>query len=93
MPPHASSTADSSPALQTLLLCDLVASTQVVDRIGDARAGELLARHDRIARDLLQRFDGREIDTRDARMTDTQFADGRRIQSSVRLSCCPYIAS
>ena len=42
----------SSPAIRALLLCDLVASTQLVERLGAAAAAELMARHDRIARDL-----------------------------------------
>lgn len=55
----------SSPAIRTLLLCDLVASTQLVERVGDATAADLWARHDRIARDLLPTFNGREIDKSD----------------------------
>ena len=55
----------SSPAIRTLLLCDLVASTQLVERLGDAAAADLLARHDRVARDLLAAFSGREIDKSD----------------------------
>jgi len=55
----------SLPAIRTLLLCDLVASTSLVERLGDAAAAELLARHDRIARDLLPAFNGREIDKSD----------------------------
>jgi TolB-like protein/class 3 adenylate cyclase len=55
----------SNPAIRTLLLCDLVASTQVVERLGDAAAADMLARHDRFARDLLASFDGREIDKSD----------------------------
>jgi len=51
--------------IRTLLLCDLVASTKLVERLGDARAAELLGRHDRAARDLLAAFDGREIDKSD----------------------------
>jgi TolB-like protein/class 3 adenylate cyclase/tetratricopeptide (TPR) repeat protein len=47
------------------LLCDLVASTQLVERVGDSSAADLLARHDRIARDLLPAFNGREIDKSD----------------------------
>jgi TolB-like protein/class 3 adenylate cyclase len=54
-----------SPEIRTLLLCDLVASTQLVDRIGDAKAADLLARHDRMARDLLAAHKGREIDKSD----------------------------
>jgi len=55
----------SNPAIRTLLLCDLVASTQLVERVGDSAAADLLARHDRIARDLLAAFNGREIDKSD----------------------------
>ncbi len=55
----------SNPAIRTLLLCDLVASTQLVERIGDSTAADLLARHDRFARDLVSTFNGREIDKSD----------------------------
>jgi class 3 adenylate cyclase len=55
----------SNPAIRTLLLCDLVASTRLVERVGDAPAADLLARHDRFARDLLSIFHGREIDKSD----------------------------
>ena len=58
-------TGPSQPTIRTLLLCDLVASTQLVERIGDAAAADLLARHDRIARDLLREQSGREIDKSD----------------------------
>jgi TolB-like protein/class 3 adenylate cyclase len=55
----------SNAAIRTLLLCDLVASTQLVERLGDRAAADLLARHDRLARDLLSDFNGREIDKSD----------------------------
>jgi TolB-like protein/class 3 adenylate cyclase len=55
----------TGPTIRTLLLCDLVASTKLVERIGDAAAADLLARHDRMARDLLAREGGREIDKSD----------------------------
>jgi TolB-like protein/class 3 adenylate cyclase len=55
----------TKPAIRTLLLCDLVASTQLVERVGDSAAADLLARHDRIARDLLSTFNGTEIDKSD----------------------------
>jgi len=58
-------TASAQPLIRTLLLCDLVASTQLVDRVGDVAAADLLARHDRIARDLLDTYRGREIDKSD----------------------------
>lgn len=50
---------------QTLLLTDLVDSTLLGERLGDARAAELWAEHDRRARDLLARHHGREIDRTD----------------------------
>jgi hypothetical protein len=43
----------SKPAIRTLLLCDLVASTQLVERVGDSAAADLLARHDRSARPVV----------------------------------------
>ena len=55
----------SSPTIRTLLLCDLVASTQLVERVGDSTAADLLARHDRLARDLMSTCNGREIDKSD----------------------------
>ena len=51
--------------VRTLLLTDLVDSTRLIERIGDVRASEVLADSDRIARDLLVRFNGTEIDKTD----------------------------
>jgi class 3 adenylate cyclase len=48
-----------------LLFTDLVDSTAVVERLGDARAASVLAEHDRIARALLSQHGGREIDHSD----------------------------
>ena len=55
----------SNPTIRTLLLCDLIASTQLVERAGDSVAAALLSRHDRIARDLVATLNGREIDKSD----------------------------
>ena len=52
-------------AIRTLLLCDLVARTQLVERLGDAAAADLIACHDRLARDPLAAHGGREIDKSD----------------------------
>ena len=49
---------------RALLFTDVVDST-LVERLGDARAAELWAEHDRRARDLLARHRGREIDRTD----------------------------
>ncbi len=51
--------------IQTLLVTDLVDSTQLVDRLGDDRAVDVFARHDRLARDLLGKHSGMEIDKTD----------------------------
>ena len=48
-----------------LLLTDVVDSTQLAERLGDAAAAELSAAHDRVARDLLRNWRGREIDKTD----------------------------
>jgi len=55
----------SAAVLKTLLLSDLVGSTQLVERLGDERAFALFGRHDRLARDLIQAHGGREIDKTD----------------------------
>ncbi|HVF34415.1 MAG TPA: putative peptide modification system cyclase [Candidatus Saccharimonadia bacterium] len=54
-----------APALRTLVVCDLVDSTALVERIGDARALALFRRHDRAARDLIAKRRGQEIDKTD----------------------------
>ncbi len=51
--------------LKTLLVSDLVGSTQLVEKLGDREAAALFERHDRIARDLLAEHGGHEIDKTD----------------------------
>ncbi len=51
--------------LRTLLVCDLVDSTALVQQLGDRRAAEFMHQFDRHSRDLLYRHDGREIDKTD----------------------------
>ncbi|CAM2063908.1 Protein kinase [Sulfidibacter corallicola] len=55
----------TKPALWTLVFTDLVDSTKLVERIGDARASEIFSHHDRLARDLMKRWEGLEIDRTD----------------------------
>lgn len=55
----------SGSHIRTLLLNDLVDSTRLVERLGDARAAQIFEQHDRVARDLLQQTAGREIDKSD----------------------------
>ncbi|UXI68515.1 putative peptide modification system cyclase [Tahibacter amnicola] len=55
----------ATPLLRTLALCDLVDSTGLIERLGDHAAAALMRKHDRLARDLLHRFGGQEIDKTD----------------------------
>lgn len=55
----------SKPQVRTLLLTDLVDSTQLVERIGDSAAAVLFRSHDRIVLELQQRWRGRLIDRSD----------------------------
>jgi len=48
-----------------LVLTDIVDSTALVERLGDEASARLWAAHDRLARDLLHRWRGREIDKAD----------------------------
>jgi predicted ATPase/class 3 adenylate cyclase len=50
---------------RALLLTDVVDSTKLSSRIGDEAMAAVWAAHDRVARDLLPRFNGREIDKTD----------------------------
>jgi class 3 adenylate cyclase len=52
-----------SRSLATLLMTDIVESTPTASRLGDARWRQLLADHDRVVRNQLERFRGRELDT------------------------------
>lgn len=51
--------------LKTILLTDLVDSTKMVQTLGDRAAAEIWLRHDELARDLLKRHNGLEIDKTD----------------------------
>ncbi len=54
-----------TPQVRTLLLTDLVDSTLLVEKLGDAAAAQLFRAHDRIVLDLQQRWRGRLIDRSD----------------------------
>ena len=51
--------------LRALLLTDVVDSTRLAEKLGDAAMAEAWAAHDRAARDLLPAWRGREIDKTD----------------------------
>ena len=55
----------AGPTSYALLVTDLVDSTLLVERLGDAAAAQVFAEHDRRSRDLLARYGGREIDRSD----------------------------
>lgn len=57
--------APAQRVIRTLVLTDLVDSTELVVRLGDARAAEIFGRVDRITRDLLAAHGGLEIDRTD----------------------------
>ncbi|HEX7769358.1 MAG TPA: putative peptide modification system cyclase, partial [Dokdonella sp.] len=64
-PVKAATPGPGAPLLRTLVLCDLVDSTALVQRLGDRRGAELLRKHDRLARALISAHGGREIDKTD----------------------------
>ena len=51
--------------VRALLLTDVVDSTALSEQLGDAAMAELWGAHDRVARDLLAPWHGREIDKTD----------------------------
>jgi putative peptide modification system cyclase len=63
--PRREAESGDAPVVRTLLVCDLVGSTALVERLGDEAAFRLAHRHDRVARDLMERHGGREIDKTD----------------------------
>ena len=56
---------EGATALVTLLASDLVASTRLVEALGDRPSSKLFALHERMARDLMASYDMREIDKAD----------------------------
>ncbi len=53
------STTDIVPALRTILFTDMESSVSITQRLGDARAMELLRSHDAVIRDELKAHNGR----------------------------------
>ena len=54
-----------TPMLRTVLLCDIVDSTALIERLGDVRAVALLQRHDQLMRQSLALCHGQLIDKAD----------------------------
>jgi len=59
--PHAQRIAQTPPSLVTILFTDLEKSTDLTQRLGDARAQELVRAHNAIVRDALKTHRGSEI--------------------------------
>ncbi|MFY2762681.1 putative peptide modification system cyclase [Arenimonas sp. MALMAid1274] len=62
---HAPSSAPVTPVLRTVLLCDIVESTALVERMGDMRAVALMKQHDQLLRQALGLCHGQLIDKAD----------------------------
>jgi class 3 adenylate cyclase len=56
-------TPPEAAAFRTILFTDVEGSTALTDRLGDARARELLREHERITRKALKEHDGSEVKT------------------------------
>jgi class 3 adenylate cyclase len=54
---------ESESVLLTLLFTDIVGSTEMAERLGDAEWSALLSRHHAIVRRQLEAFRGKEVDT------------------------------
>lgn len=55
----------ATPQLRTLVVCDIADSTALVERMGDQNAANIIRKHDRLARALVEQHRGREIDKTD----------------------------
>ena len=55
----------ATPHLRTLVVCDIADSTALVERMGDQNAANIIRKHDRLARALVEQHKGREIDKTD----------------------------
>ncbi|HET6913202.1 MAG TPA: putative peptide modification system cyclase [Rhodanobacteraceae bacterium] len=55
----------AEPQLRTLVVCDIADSTALVERMGDQTAANIIRKHDRLARALIEQHRGREIDKTD----------------------------
>jgi len=64
-PPSGHHAPTVTPMLRTVLLCDIVESTALVERLGDARAAALLQRHDQMLRQLIALCHGQVVDKAD----------------------------
>ena len=85
-PAHANDTSVNSPApvvpmLRAVLLCDIVESTALVERLGDARAAGLMQHHDQLLRQALSICRGQLIDRA---VADIPFEPAIRLEQQFR---------
>jgi class 3 adenylate cyclase len=71
--------------LTTVLVTDIVGSTERAAELGDRRWGDLLERHHAIVRDLIARFGGAEVDTAGDGFLATFEGPGRAIRAAVEI--------
>ena len=65
-------TAESTSArrlVRALVMCDLVDSTAMIERLGDKQAMQVMRQHDRMARDVMRQHGGAELDRTDGFLT------------------------
>ncbi|MHB8466985.1 MAG: adenylate/guanylate cyclase domain-containing protein [Acidimicrobiales bacterium] len=72
--------------LATVLFTDIVGSTELASRVGDAQWVDVLGQHARVVRDHLARFAGREINTTGDGFVATFDGPGRAVQCALALS-------
>ena len=70
-------------ALATVSFTDIVGSTERASQVGDRRWGELLDEHDRLARELVERFNGRLIKSSVDGILATFEGPGRAISCAI----------
>ncbi len=69
LPPTSNENPTVSSVLRTVLLCDWVDSTHLIDTLGDVRAVGLMQKHDQFVRETLLETNGRLIDKADGILT------------------------
>jgi class 3 adenylate cyclase len=72
-------------ALATVLFTDIVDSTARAQKVGDRRWGQLLAAHDRLARELVDRFGGRLVKSTGDGILAIFDRPGRAVRSATAL--------
>jgi class 3 adenylate cyclase len=73
------------PGIRTILFTDIVDSTPITHQVGDEAAMELLEVHDRIVRDALTTFGGREIKHTGDGIMASFFSAAAAIKSAARV--------